>query len=203
MSVHILGNGPSIKLFNAPDYKKDIKIGCNFTDISLSPDYTVMVDVRPLMKLKEGHIVPVPVILSDRGKEHLGKSNLNLDIKDVVPLKKVQQIHSKIAMNSGQHAVLYSIEHEHNDDKLIHLWGIDSFWSDDLKSSSDKIMRNPKEAARIKPNITMVWRRYWKYIFNHYEDFMFHIHIPFNVEMRLSLKTHHNTKVIVHNEEIF
>jgi len=200
MAAHVLGNGPSItRLFKRDDWPEtDLFIGCNFSDEALRPNFTVMVDVRPLRLFAEkGYRIRIPTYLSDKGKEYIVhelKHRFSTDYINeigVIPLIHWTDISQSIAMNSGHHAAMLAIESGHRE---IHLWGIDSFWQDDLVSLTDAYTR-PTSEARIEVKRATVWRTYWLEIFRRHSDHRFVIHQPPEPTVCLNLSGLQNTTI--------
>jgi hypothetical protein len=178
-TIHILGNGPSISLFNRDDWPSEHEfIGCNFSNTELCPDYTVIVDVKPIMKLFEGYKLSIPAVISDRCVKYIEKDNggwrkLASDAINVIDT--IEMIHKngwKYPMNSGHHATLYGIKKHGHELKTIYLWGFDSFWTHDISSSSDVHFRN-STAPRIREPVTTEWRKYWNEIMKEHSSINF------------------------------
>ena len=183
MAVHVLGNGPSIQLFDRDIWpEEDLFIGCNFSDAALRPDYTVMVDVRPMKHFYQGTGIDFcPTILSEKSMKYIEndkkgrKPSGALDIKEIIPMLKFEEIHQKWNLNSGQHAAMYALKNEPH--KQMHLWGIDTFWTNALKSGSDAIVR-PNADDRVREDIADPWRQFWRKIFSDHGPYRFYIHAP-------------------------
>lgn len=180
-TIHILGNGPSIDQFNRDDWPDDHEfVGCNFSDIAHRPDYTVIMDAKPIMKFTSGYKLAIPAVISDRcvnyiEKDLRGWEKLPPDaftLVDVIPM-----IHDKakykFPMNSGHHATMYAINRNKDIVSNVFLWGFDSTWSNDISSKTDAII-NKLPGPRIRPTVVDTWRKYWDQIFNE------HDHITFN-----------------------
>ena len=204
MTAHVLGNGPSISLFKRDEWPEtDIFIGCNFSDEeNLRPDYTVMVDIRPMRKFYEGYKVGVPMVISDRSEKFIidkkGWDDMNtrgaIILKDIMPLTKFKDLHPKYALNSGQHAAVYALDNEDITD--LHIWGSDTFWGNALKSNTDAIMR-PSADDRVRIDIADPWRCFWERIFEEHPDHTFYIHAPEGVGLHKDYRLD-NVKVVFH-----
>lgn len=202
MAIHVLGNGPSIDIFKRdiwPD--SDVYIGCNFSDEKLRPDYTVMIDVKATKKFSEGLKLSIPVVFSKRNKGFMDTQLMKPPedayiIKDVMENIHWKEIHKSWGLNSAQHAVMYALSHE-SDTNMLHLWGIDSFWSDNLKSNTDAIMR-PNVGDRIREDIADPWRIFWQHIFIKNPNTQFRIHAPAGVTL-FKTYTDNNVEFIYHS----
>jgi hypothetical protein len=72
--------------------------------------------------------------------------------------------------SSGHHAVNHLSQNKHL--KIIHLWGMDSMWSEDLTSDmDDRVIRSKR------PPLHKDWRPHWQNIFSKY-DKRYIIHAP-------------------------
>lgn len=189
MTIHILGNGPSLSLFDRSEYPDtDIFVGCNFSDESLRPNYTVLIDVKAINKFRGSQNsrmkLNIPVVISDRANNYIEKKSSgwntipsdNINVIDVMPIIRDKSVSKSLAMNSGQHATMYATEKE-PEHKEVHLWGMDSFWTENISSDTDKIMR-PETAGnpRVKPHIRNHWIKYWNIVFSSRKDNRFFIH---------------------------
>lgn len=179
-TIHILGNGPSLDLFNRDDWPDEHEfVGCNFSDIKYRPDYTVIMDAKPIMQFCGGYKLKIPAVISDRcvnyiEKDLRGWEKLPADafvLVDIVPM-----IHDKamfkFPMNSGHHATLYAIERNKDTASKVYLWGFDSLWSNDISSKTDEIVhRTP--GPRVRPTVADTWRQYWDRIFDSHSHIIF------------------------------
>lgn len=165
-----------------------VRVGCNFSDPSLRPDYTVIVDVRAIKKFiePEPYVLTIPAVVSRRAydyvQKHHGWENVShsvIEIADIIDLIRDRRISKNLAMNSGQHGVVYSIRKQsdpvHRD---VHIWGTDSLWSTDIVSKTDPIARPNHKGSRVRPRITKRWNSYWKKIFIDHPHHTFTIHAP-------------------------
>ena len=181
-TVHILGNGESISLFDRSAWSdNNYFIGCNFSDPSLRPDLTIMLDARPIMRFYEGYKLSIPLVISNRCEDYIvkdqgGWDSLSQDAFVLAGIIKMHHDKSKdYPMNSGHHATLYAIDFNKDTIKEIHLWGFDTFWSNDLASRTDPLVKRTVE-PRIRPSIANVWRLYWLKIFSEHPHIQFIIH---------------------------
>jgi hypothetical protein len=77
---------------------------------------------------------------------------------------------SQYRYNSGHHAVNHLSQNKHI--KIIHLWGMDSMWSEDLTSEMDDRVIRPR-----RPALNQQWRPHWLTLFSKY-DKRYIIHAP-------------------------
>lgn len=212
MAIHILGNGPSIQLFDRSAWpESDVFVGCNFSDTELRPHYTVMVDVRPMQQFRRGNEslrLKIPAVLTTRSYDYItnncGWDNVpsdSINVIDIMDLMRDRNVSKHLAMNSAQHACMYAAKQEVNH-ITIHLWGIDSFWSHDLTSTTDSIVRPEYRGSRVKPQIVRQWERYWRMVFDKCEDHQFMIHMPTGNRLIIELNNRSNVRVEEHTHAV-
>ena len=207
MSIHILGNGPSIRLFDRDSWPKtDVFVGCNFSDSNLRADYTSVIDVGAMKHILKGRDPGVPLLLSTRAARYGDKNDSSwrekaTEIRDVMDLRRDRKISRNLSMNSAQHGTVYSIR-EHPDHGCVHLWGIDSFWSTDIRSTTDAIVRPSQANGRDRPKITRQWNGYWHKIFSEHTDHEFVIHRPHRgAELVSGFSDVSNIRIVDENDE--
>ena len=179
-TIHILGNGPSLSLFNPSHWlsEEHLIIGCNFSNPELNPKYTVIMDAKPMMKLYQGYKLTIPAVISDRCTKYVEKDKggwRKLPTDTITVIDTIPMIHEKgrkFPMNSGHHATLYGIKQNIQTVKTVHLWGLDSFWTGDISSSSDVHFRGGIR-PRLREPVAREWRVYWDEIFDMYPDIEF------------------------------
>lgn len=185
-TIHILGNGPSLSLFNRDAWPEDdLFVGCNYSDVNLRPDFTVIVDAKPILKLFEGKSLNIPAVISSRCLDYVdydkskSKSSWKKLPKDAISiLDSIDIIHESgqpFPMNSGQHAVMYCLNKYSDTIKTVYLWGIDSLWTDDISSFSDYHFKGSINniQKREKPRVAKTWRSYWDKIFDENKNVKF------------------------------
>jgi len=201
MAIHILGNGPSIRLFSRDAWPEtDVFVGCNFSDPSFRVNYTSVIDVGAIKQILKGHKPAGPLLLSTRAERYAKKEDADWqdkisDIESVMTLRRDRTISRNLSMNSAQHATVYSIltYSNHTD---VHLWGIDSFWSTDLESKTDAYVRPNQKVPRVKPKITRQWNGYWHKIFSNNSDHSFVIHKPIDTTLVDQSMNYKNVQVV-------
>jgi len=147
MKAHVLGNGPSINLYEPQD---DYVVGCNFQQFPV--DVSVILDVRPWhIYMKDRSIIQgKPVITSQYAMDGMKHKNIEAELDIVYKLPYLEQY-----MSSAHVAVQWCIEHDYSE---IHLWGCDSIWADTVETRTDTII----ERARIQQDLHIHWREKWK-----------------------------------------
>lgn len=212
MSIHILGNGPSIRLFDRSAWgNSDIFVGCNFSDVSLGPDFTMIIDVQATKQFfgAEAQTLKIPAVLTNRAYDYIEKTGWHkidssrLHIVDTMETVRNRSLDRKLAANSGQHAAVYGIQKCTGHEDTVHIWGSDSIWSNEITSSTDRIVRPSHKGPRIKPNIATTWDKYWAWIMDQYRDTEFVVHAPRGTESSVSnrLREKENLTVEVHDHE--
>lgn len=181
-TIHILGNGHSLELFNREDWSNDHWfVGCNFSNPKLRPDFTVIMDAKPIMQFYGGYKLTIPAVISNRCEDYIindkgGWHKLHDDafiLVDVIDM--IHHKERKFPMNSGQHAATYSIEKNLPELKTVHLWGFDSFWINDISSKTDQIIKRIRIPQKSEP-IVNTWKTYWNDIFEQYTSIDFQVH---------------------------
>lgn len=211
MAIHILGNGPSLRsLFDRTRccHPSDIVVGCNFSDTSYSPHYTVIIDIRAIkqfMSTENPYILEIDAVISTRAyrylEDHWGWENVKreaLNVVDTFELIQDRKVSKNLGMNSGQHAAVYSIQ-KYPKEKEIHIWGTDSFWTHDVSSSTDPIARPRQRGPRVRPHITRSWNKYWKKIFDDYSRNTFIIHCIEGAKVDRQIQESENVKTEFHS----
>ena len=209
MAIHILGNGPSLGLFDRTKScsDSDIVVGCNFSDVALRPHYTVLIDVRAIKQFMsdDPYVLEIDAVLSSRAynylESHFGWDKVPdsaINVIDTIDLIRDRRISKNLAMNSGQHGVVYSIRKHsclgsiHQD---VHIWGTDSLWSTDIVSKTDPIARPNHKGSRVRPRITKRWNSYWKKIFIDHPHHTFTIHAPKEARVVKDIASLYNVSV--------
>lgn len=208
MAIHILGNGPSLKVFVRDSFpSSDVFVGCNFSDPALRLDYTSLIDVRAIKALLKGTRPAAPVLLSSRAAVYADKQSpewreLVDGVEAIMDLCRYPSVSKNLSMNSAQHAVVYAVD-THSGHNVVHLWGMDSMWSNDMASFTDPIVGKNQRSSRVSLQVTRAWRGYWNRIFSDNRDFEFFIHGPIEVERRSAslFSAHNNVKVIIHESQ--
>ena len=183
MGIHILGNGPSIQFFDRDVWPEtDMFVGCNFSDPSFRVHYTSVIDVAAMKHIVKGRVPSAPLLLSTRAAEQADKiseewRDRTVGIEAIVDLPRDRTISRNLSMNSAQHATVYTLR-RYPDHSEVHLWGIDSFWSTDLESRTDVVVRPNQRTPRVKPKITRQWNGYWHKIMSDHTNHVFVIHRP-------------------------
>ena len=174
MKIHLVGNGISSSYFDRSKCdQSDIVVGCNFSSPEISPDFVCIMDLSAMRKIVDESdiVVDYPAVITDRCSEYMDKNihkiGTRLQALDVIKTRIIKSINRNIPMNSGQHGLLYAIEKNPNVSQ-IYIWGMDSFWTDNISSSTDEIIKKNKQIQN--PRIARIWRNYWNHIFKKYTD---------------------------------
>ena len=174
MNIHLVGNGTSSSYFDRTQCNKsDVVVGCNFSDSKISPDFVSIIDLATMKKIADDStaVVHYPAVITDRCSDYKEKNerkiSQRLKVLDVVQTRQIRKIDKNIPMNSAQHGLLYAIE-KYTEANQVFIWGIDSFWTDNISSSTDRIIKKNKQVEN--PRISRIWRNYWHHIFQKYSD---------------------------------
>lgn len=172
MKIHLVGNGSSSSHFKRSKCSEnDIVIGCNFSLPEICPNFVSIIDLSTMRKLVDDSEITInyPAVITNRCSEYMDKNlkkiGQRLQVLDVVKTIQIRTINKNIPMNSAQHGLLYAIE-KYPEVSEVCIWGLDSFWTDSIASSTDEIIDKNKQIQN--PRIAKIWRNYWQYIFQKY-----------------------------------
>jgi len=153
----VVGNGASWQVFLP---QGEFVVACNIPNIE-SYDVLSIIDDKC-------------VLWMDKHKWHTNRTiwctpniqkvnqRLNLGLE-------TQELYTKQSRkNSGHHAVETLAKKGYD---IIHLWGFDSLWSEDLTSAMDYKVPRP-----TRPDLNRWWRPIWKDIFAKYPQTEFVLH---------------------------
>lgn len=161
MEAHFVGNGECQNLYA---WHRGTVVACNIPKKKdLKYDILSIIDAKVINYLKNhpNDIRPVQVWCTDQIKKQA----------DAIQLPGVwhavyQQQHR---FNSGHHAV----QHLARTFNCIHLWGMDSMYSNNLSSMMDDRIPRPQ-----RPDLNKEWRPHWKKIFEMNPHCDFIVHVP-------------------------
>jgi hypothetical protein len=147
MKAHILGNGPSIKLYEPCD---GFVIGCNIQKCAV--DVSVVVDVKPFhlymrnRQLFQGK----PLITSQYAMNGMRHKNLEEELDIVYKLPFLDQF-----VSAGHIAAQWAIDNNYDE---IHLWGFDSIWADTQETRTDEFIQRDRQ----QHDLFIHWRVKWQ-----------------------------------------
>lgn len=145
--AHILGNGPSISLYEPAD---GYVIGCNFHTHPV--DVSVVVDKRPFLIYKGNRslLQGKPIITSLYAMPTIEEIKIKheLEILHVVPYMDKYD-------SAGHIATQWAITQGYDE---IHLWGFDSIWADTQETKTDEIVKRDRQQF----DLYIHWREKWK-----------------------------------------
>ena len=192
--AHVIGNGD-----NAAMYKpaKGLKITCNLPPFAIANVYTTcIVDFKMMNAIDEGSvIVPGDWILGARPKKWC-EMHPKFYMKYAPQIKGFYLTLPKYAgnytnFNCGHMAVHYTANKLKCDE--IHMYGFDSMFDMNLRSSSDLFLNSNREAnnnVRLSDN----WRPIWGEMFKEFANTQFvlyhrHDQIKFDVPKNVEIRT--------------
>lgn len=161
MEIDILGNGPSLELW---EDSGRTKIGCNAYQ---GADFCAVMDKNPLAMMHSKRVKQkAPLILGYAAWELTRNLNLQgrVDVHGVVQKKG-----NKKVRNAGQVAILWALRTGFSP---LHLWGFDSLWTGRRDSSSNEEFGCKKENAPPR------WRHGWDVIFEEFPSARLIVHLP-------------------------
>lgn len=179
-TAHVIGNGDSASRYN-PD--KGFKITCNLPPFAVENVYaSCIVDFKMMNAMKEGSVaVPGDWVLGARPKKFM-ELNPQFNLKYAKQVKEYYDVLPKYAgnytnFNCGHMAVHYSANKLKCDE--IHMYGFDSIFDFNLRSSSDLYLVSDREAnnnLRLSNN----WRPIWQDMFKEFPNTKFVLHHKHN-----------------------
>ena len=195
--VHIIGNGDSASYYNL-ESRKGLKLTCNLPPFEVPGAFaTTIVDFKMMNAMAKGEIiVPGQWILGMRPKIFLDK-NPTAKVKFAPQIKEFYTVLPKYCPNytdlsCGHFAVHYACT-RYNPDEL-HIYGFDSMFDFNLRSSSDLFMHSDRENVNNN-RLATNWRNVWPGIFNEFKNVKFHLHyfhdgIKFKVGDNVNIAIH-------------
>ena len=191
--AHIIGNGDNASLYKP---STGLKITCNLPPFAVDNVYTTcIVDFKMMMAIKEGSvIVPGEWVLGARPKKFM-EMYPSTNMKHAQQIKEFyltlpKYVKNYTDFNCGHMATHYAANKLKSDE--IHMYGFDSIFDMNLRSSTDFYMnsnREPMNNVRLSDN----WRPVWQNMFKEFPEkqfVLYHKHpnikfaVPKNVEIR-------------------
>jgi len=179
-TAYVIGNGDSASMYNPA---KGFKITCNLPPFAVENVYaSCIVDFKMMNAMKEGSVaVPGDWVLGARPKKFM-ELNPQFNLKYAKQVKEYYDVLPKYAgnytnFNCGHMAVHYSANKLKCDE--IHMYGFDSMFDFNLRSSSDLYLVSDREAnnnLRLSNN----WRPIWQEMFKEFPNTKFVLHHKHN-----------------------
>jgi len=161
--IDVVGNGPSCLLWSN---NNRYTVACNIPPKHIQYNCLSIIDNQPILWMKQHSWSPrVPVFCTRECKDTARNKNI---AGDWFPVYQKQS-----RTNSGQHAAEHFAQ---NGTTTIHLWGMDSLWSEDLSSVQDDVIKRTK-----RPPLNRWWRPKWNEIFTN-NPVNYIIHAPEGVQ---------------------
>ena len=147
MQTHILGNGPSINLYEPSE---GYVIGCNFQQYPV--DVSVVLDVRPFHLYLGNRSVfqNKPIITSVYAMNGMKHKNLEQELEILYKLPFLDKY-----VSAGHVATQWALDNGHTE---IHLWGFDSIWADTQETKTDELIFRDRQ----QHDLYIHWREKWK-----------------------------------------
>ena len=147
MQTHILGNGPSINLYEPAE---GYVIGCNFQQFPV--DVSVVLDIRPFHVYLSNRSVfqNKPIITSVYAMNGMKHKNLEQELDIVYKLPFLDKF-----VSAGHVATQWALDNQHTE---IHLWGFDSIWADTQETKTDELVSRDRQ----QHDLYIHWRKKWK-----------------------------------------
>lgn len=192
--VHIIGNGPSAKYYQAQE-RKGLKLTCNIPPFEVPDAYcTVMVDFKMMKALTEKKLtIPGEWMLGYRPKIWMQQNpQFHMMMAPKIKgfyLKLPKYAKNYTDFNCGHMATHYACTTFKPD--IVYMWGFDSVFDLNLTSSADKYLSSPRDD---KHNVKLSdnWRPIWQNMFKEFSDTQFvmshgHSNIKFKVPSNVKI----------------
>lgn len=179
-TVHIIANGDSHKFYKPA---KGIKLTCNLPPREIDNVYaTVIVDFKMMAAINEGSvIIPGEWIVGFRPKMWCDR-HPSFYIKYAPQIKEFytelpSYVKNYTDFNCGHMATHYAANKMQADE--IHMYGFNSMFDFDLKSSSDLVLSSDRSNIN---NLRLInnWRPVWQGLFKEFPSTTFHIYHDHN-----------------------
>lgn len=193
-TVHIIGNGDSAVLYHE-EPRKGLKLTCNLPPFAVPDAYaTCMVDFKMMHTINSGVIdVPGEWILGARPKLYMEKHPMYYTKR----APQIKQFYTKLPkyaanytdFNCGHMATYFSLEHLKAE--VIHMYGFDSIFDFNLRSSTDFYITSDRGSMNNN-RLTNNWRPLFNSMFKDFKDTKINLHhfhnllkfdVPPNVEV--------------------
>ena len=147
MKAHILGNGPSIKLYEPCN---GFVIGCNIQQHPVN--VSVVLDVRPfhLYMANRQLFQGKPLITSQYAMNGMRHKNLEQELDIIYKVPYVDEF-----ISAGHVAAQWAIDNNYDE---IHLWGFDSIWADTQETKTDALIMRDRQ----QHDLFIYWRIEWQ-----------------------------------------
>jgi len=198
--VHVIGNGDSADLYNNTE-RKGLKLTCNLPPFPVENVYgSCIVDFKMMKAITEGVIdVPGEWILGYRPKIWMEKHpdfymRRAPQVKEFFT-KKPEYVANYTDFNCGHMAVYYAIKKFNPTE--INIYGFDSIFDMNLRSSSDFFMISDRQAnnnVRLNGN----WRPIWVKLFNEFNSINFKLHHFHN---QIKFEVGNNVEIITYGKK--
>jgi len=198
--VHVIGNGDSADLYNNKE-RKGLKLTCNLPPFPVENVYgSCIVDFKMMKAITEGVIdVPGEWILGYRPKIWMEKHpdfymRRAPQVKEFFT-KKPEYVANYTDFNCGHMAVYYAIKKFNPTE--INIYGFDSIFDMNLRSSSDFFMISDRQAnnnVRLNGN----WRPIWDKLFNEFNSINFKLHHFHN---QIKFEVGNNVEIITYGKK--
>lgn len=192
--VHIVGNGDHCHLYRVRE-RKGLKLTCNVAPFAVPGVYaTMIVDFKMMKAITEGSVeLPGNWIVGMRPKIWLEKNpgfymKVSSQVKDVyTELPKYCPNYTDF--NCGHFAAHYAANKFKADE--VHLYGFDSIFDFNLRSTSDHIFFSDREGMNTN-RLATNWRPVWSGIFNQFKNTQFvlhHVHNQYKMKVPDNVRT--------------
>ena len=163
----IIGNGSSQDLYKQHLHVNDFVVVCNLNWFT-PHDAVSIIDPQPIDYMyANGLMTKKPIWGNSKVERLMHKYQLDLNLK---------LVHTRtMSMNNAQFATVELCKQGYQN---IHYYGCDTFWSEDMNSTQDKMIPRPYRDIKLY----IRWRKIWHLLFKEFAQTKFYIHSPVNIE---------------------
>lgn len=203
MKVCIIGNGSSNFLYKSNKIEYDLVICCNIPQHGFKRDVTCIVDNRTIEVIKRSIEIKNPINLGQIwchqetykiSKNFPGTWNpiLESNRREII----LEGSKWSVDYNSGLAAADY-VCLNYDDLEEVHLWGFDSFFSQDFTSQMDNLVIRQKRNAIL---LNKVWNSLWKEVLDKYPNIKFKSHLPLGENLKEPFNSFTNVIPVHHSD---
>ena len=159
----IIGNGASQNLYQSHLHTQDFVVVCNLNWFT-PHDAVSIIDPQPIDYMYCNKIsTQKPIWGNQKVNRLIDKYRLSLNF---------HLVHTRtMSMNNAQFVTVKLCSEGYD---TVHYYGCDTFWSEDMTSSQDKIIPRPYRDITLYTR----WRRIWQELFKEFNKTKFYIHAP-------------------------
>lgn len=164
MRAHVVGNGPSWANFNKIE-DTDFVIGCNVTkvecaDVTMMSDKTLCRQIQHKINHGRWQYPPLPPVIANPDVLEWIETEGRVKFLTIYSTYQRPADFSGNEMSSAHYGLIWAIEHGYTE---IHVWGIDSYNTNNLFSHTDQIKKlsGLKQSQENSKATAERWKMHW------------------------------------------